>query len=225
MGGVIGLIGGGGGAGGGFTGYYALFAPSAGAGSGVSPFIAVNPGPGAGGGGGFLGNGGYGEEDGLPGNSFENGGNGANNGPKYGYPNGYGLLVGNGGFGVGGGGGGGSIIDSSAIATLAEVSGIASPDDPYGNGEIIISAVPEPAPASLLALGLLALLARRRRPREQIWFSINTKGIQNAILSKDVRSDCGCCAGVARRCGFGSHHHRDRAGGQPWQRAGYHRLR
>jgi sugar lactone lactonase YvrE len=41
----------------------------------------------------------------------------------------------------GGGGGGGSIIDSSAIAIFAEVSGIASPDDP-NNGEIIITPVP-----------------------------------------------------------------------------------
>jgi hypothetical protein len=41
------------------------------------------------------------------------------------------------------GGGGGSIIDSSAITNLTEVSGIASPDDPT-NGEIIITAVPTP---------------------------------------------------------------------------------
>jgi hypothetical protein len=44
---------------------------------------------------------------------------------------------------AGGGGGGGSIIDSSAITILAEVSGIASPDDST-NGEIIIIAVPPP---------------------------------------------------------------------------------
>ena len=42
-----------------------------------------------------------------------------------------------------GGGDGGSIIDSSAITNLAEVSGIASPDDST-NGEIIITAVPTP---------------------------------------------------------------------------------
>ena len=41
------------------------------------------------------------------------------------------------------GGGGGSIIDSSAITNLAEVSGILSPDDST-NGEIIITAVPTP---------------------------------------------------------------------------------
>ena len=40
-----------------------------------------------------------------------------------------------------GGGDGGSIIDSSAITNLAEVSGIASPDDST-NCEIIITAVP-----------------------------------------------------------------------------------
>jgi hypothetical protein len=42
-----------------------------------------------------------------------------------------------------GAGGGGSIIDSSAITILTEVSGIRSPDDPH-NGEIIIIAVPPP---------------------------------------------------------------------------------
>ncbi len=41
------------------------------------------------------------------------------------------------------GGGGGSIIDSSAITNLTEISGILSPDDPY-DGEIIITAVPTP---------------------------------------------------------------------------------
>jgi Immunoglobulin domain/Immunoglobulin I-set domain len=41
------------------------------------------------------------------------------------------------------GGGGGSIIDSSAIEILAEISGIASPDD-SPNGEIIITSIPEP---------------------------------------------------------------------------------
>ena len=68
--------------------------------------------------------------------------------------------------GYGAGGGGGSFIDSSAIAILAEVSGIGSPDSV--NGEIKITAVPEPASASLLAIGSLALLARRHRPEEQI---------------------------------------------------------
>jgi hypothetical protein len=63
---------------------------------------------------------------------------------------------------IGGGGGGGSIIDSSAIAILTKVSGVNSPDDPY-NGEIIITAVPEPASASLLAMGSMLLLAHRRR--------------------------------------------------------------
>jgi hypothetical protein len=59
------------------------------------------------------------------------------------------LMVGGGGdiYGDsasgGSGGGGGSIIDSSAITNLAEVSGIASPDDST-NGEIIIIAVPTP---------------------------------------------------------------------------------
>ncbi len=66
----------------------------------------------------------------------------------------------------GAGGGGGSFIDPSAMAILAEVAGIASPlppnYNPYG-GEIIITEVPEPASASLLAIGSLALLRRRVR--------------------------------------------------------------
>ncbi len=52
-----------------------------------------------------------------------------------------GGYSGGGGGGGGGGTGGGSIIDSSSITNLAEVSGIASPDDSTGNGEIIITAV------------------------------------------------------------------------------------
>jgi hypothetical protein len=176
-GGGGGGTGGAGGAGGGFSGYYAPFAPSAGVRSGLSPSLGFSPIPGAGGGGGLIGNGGYGGDDGLPGTSFENGGAGANNGPKYGIANGYGWEVGNGGFGggggglgyqgsgfggggggysgggggggytngdfgVGAGGGGGSYIASSAIATLAEVSGIGSPNGGgEGGSEIIISSV------------------------------------------------------------------------------------
>ncbi|PWU15341.1 MAG: hypothetical protein C5B50_15560, partial [Verrucomicrobia bacterium] len=62
------------------------------------------------------------------------------------------------------GGGGGSIIDSSAIMVLAEVSGIASPDG-SPNGEIIIAAVPEPSALVLLCLGLPCVLAGRRSVR------------------------------------------------------------
>jgi len=80
-----------------------------------------------------------------------NGGNGSvstNGSSNYGGAGGGGENGpgGDGGYGggpVGGGGGGGSIIDSSAITNLAEVSGITSPDDPY-NGEIIITALPPP---------------------------------------------------------------------------------
>ena len=64
---------------------------------------------------------------------------------------------------IAGGGGGGSYIDSSAIAIITEVSGIASPDG-SPNGEIIITAVPEPTTLALTGLsGLCFLLFRRQR--------------------------------------------------------------
>ncbi|HEY2016830.1 MAG TPA: glycine-rich protein [Bryobacteraceae bacterium] len=56
-----------------------------------------------------------------------------------------------------GGGGGGSYIDSSAIADLVEVSGVTSLDD-SPNGEIIITAVPEPTTLALTGLALPLLL-------------------------------------------------------------------
>jgi hypothetical protein len=116
---------------------------------------------------------GIGGEDGLDHGDGGFGGGGAgfadNN---YGFGGGGGGYSGGGGGGAfdpatenGGGGGGGSFIDSSAIATLAEVSGVAGPDDTYNGGEIIITSLPEPTSASLLAIGSLALLGRRRRPR------------------------------------------------------------
>lgn len=71
---------------------------------------------------------------------------------------------GGGGGGYGGaGGGGGSYIDSSATQIITEVSGIASPDD-SPNGEIIITAVPEPTTLALAGLGAL-LLFFQRHPR------------------------------------------------------------
>jgi len=114
---------GGGGGGGGYSaaGYSAAGYPSLGGGGGQS-FIS-----GGGGGGGGYNVGGYG-----------GGGEGLGGG------GGGGGYSGGGGGGVlfygGGGGGGGSIVDSSAMTYLAEVSGIASPDD-SPNGEIIITAV------------------------------------------------------------------------------------
>jgi Glycine rich protein len=97
------------------------------------------------------------------------GGGGGYSDADHAYGGGGGGYSGGGGGGddlpsdyFGAGGGGGSFIDSSAIAILAEVSGINSPDRP-GRGEIIITALPEPASAGLLAIGSLALLARRRR--------------------------------------------------------------
>jgi hypothetical protein len=116
------------------------------------------PGPVSGaGGGGFLGNGGNGGDYGFTktgggGSSFETGGYGGSGGSysgRGGYGGGGGGGIGSSGFEYGGGGGGGSIIDSSAITILTEVSGTNSPDDPpiqgqfySGNGEIIITAAP-----------------------------------------------------------------------------------
>jgi hypothetical protein len=126
---------------------------TSGGGGGAGGAGGGNSGGGAGGGG-FLGNGGNGVDyyGGGGGSSFETGG-GYGHGGNGIYPGGYGGYGGGGGGGGGGsasvgsyhlgGGGGGSIIDSSAIAILNEVSGILSPDDLY-NGEIIITAVPTP---------------------------------------------------------------------------------
>ena len=105
---------------------------------------------GAGGGnGGFGGGGGAGSEDTGGGGGGYSGGGAGGQGQ---YNPAYGL----------GGGGGGSIIDSSATMILAEVSGVASPNG-SPNGEIIITAVPEPSTLGLLAVSATALLIRNRR--------------------------------------------------------------
>jgi PEP-CTERM motif len=144
---------------------------------------------GGGGGGGFYSGGGNGSGlngsvGGGGGSSFLNGGGGGSGGSAYGpFGNitdgsggygggaGGGGVVGGGGGGYSGGGGGGlgsggggSIIDSSAIEILTEVSGIASPDD-SPNGEIIITAVPEPSTLALAGLGGLSLLLLRRQQK------------------------------------------------------------
>ena len=139
-------------------------------------------GSGADGGGGFLTAGGWGNTCPTPAQSFLGGGAGGSGYRSYG---GFGCGGGGGAYGggggggysggggggnsggggggnSGGGGGGGSIIDSSAIVVLAEVSGIASPDGSR-NGEIIITLIPEPTTCSLLALGGLAGLCLLRR--------------------------------------------------------------
>ena len=111
---------------------------------------------GGGGGGGYNGNGG----------SFSNGGGGGGGSDGGGGGGGY-SGGGGGGYsgGGGGGGGGGSIIDPSAILDLTEISGVASPDD-SPNGEIIITAVPEPTTLAMAGLGGLSLLLFRRRQRK-----------------------------------------------------------
>jgi hypothetical protein len=142
---------------GGTFGFGAGTGGSGGSGGGGTTY----PGGGGGGGGGLYGNGGNaaGTGSGGGGFGFFSGGGGGSSGTYFGggggYAGGYGGGGGGGGGypgsgggggysgGSGGGGGGGSIIDSSAIMVLAEISGVASPDD-SPNGEIIITAVPGP---------------------------------------------------------------------------------
>jgi hypothetical protein len=126
-----------GGGGGGFGGLYGGF--------GGSSFLAG----GAGGGSGYVYGGGGGGFGGGGGGGFSAGGGGG------------GGYSGGGGSVSGGGGGGGSIIDLSAVMVLAEVSGVASPNG-SPNGEIIITAVPEPSALVLVAVGTTGLLIRRR---------------------------------------------------------------
>ncbi len=73
------------------------------------------------------------------------GGGGGGGGGGYSGGGGGGWVSGSWGWGAGGGG---SIIDSSAIADLAETSGVASPDG-SPNGEIIITAVQVQPPSAL----------------------------------------------------------------------------
>jgi len=117
---------------------------------------------GGGGGGGYSGGGGgaggseaYGaggssfSNGGYGGGGFEGGGVGGGGGGGFGGGGGGGYSGGGGGGQAYGGGGGGSIIDSSVITNLAEVSGVASPDD-SPNGEIIITAVSAPTLTNLV---------------------------------------------------------------------------
>lgn len=135
-------------------------------GGGIFTGSAGGTGGGGGGGGGFYGDGDDGQDCGG-GGSFFSGGSGGSASYLDGYY-GYGGYCGGGGYSGGGSGGdfgnggGGSIIDSSAIMVLTEVSGVASPDD-SPNGEIIITAVPEPTTLALLAFGVPACFVFRRR--------------------------------------------------------------
>jgi hypothetical protein len=163
--------------GGGGAGYYSPGYPGltgTGAGNGGSSGAGTYN---AGGGGGFFSNGGYGTgtynatggfaylngggggSGGIAGGGFGGGGGGwaTAGGGGGGYSGGFGAID------YGPGGGGDSIIGSSAISILAEVSGVGSPDD-VPNGEIIITAVPEPTTLAWGGLGgLLSLVAFRRR--------------------------------------------------------------
>jgi len=179
------IAGGGGGGGAGWTGGNGSIGSNgdsgvgdAGGGSGGTSGSggSAAPGNGGSGGGGYSGNGSGGYSAG--GYSFLSGGSGGygSGGGSGGYGGGgggYGGGGGGGGYSGGGGGtldtfdvdaggGGGSIIDSSAIMDLAEVSGIASPDD-SPNGEIIITEAPEPTTLALVGSGLLSMFLLRRR--------------------------------------------------------------
>jgi len=184
------IAGGGGGSGvNGTSGSPGLTGTSGGSGVGYAAGVGGSNGNGGGGsdgsgGGGFFGNGGSGNSVPLPNyaSSFLNGGGGGA-GYQYVGNGGYGGGGGGGPYGGGGGGGysgggcggyfgsagnvcggggGGSYIDPSAQMVLAAISGIASPDGSR-NGEIIITAVPEPTTLALVGLGATALMARGRR--------------------------------------------------------------
>ena len=144
---------------------------------------------GGGGGGGLVSGGSSGYGGG--GNSFYAGGGGGGGGDGggeggFGGGGGGGLVSGGGGGGFSGGGGGngpasaggnggggGSIIDSSGIM-VAEVSGIASPDD-SPNGKIIITAIPFPVPAAAPTTGFVPLSVQFTAP--------GTDSGSNAIIS------------------------------------------
>jgi DNA-binding beta-propeller fold protein YncE len=146
---IYGVNGGGGGGGGGgfsgnggygtasFEGGYPGYSFENGGGGGVNSygFGYASGGFGGGGGGGYY-------------SGFGDGGFGGGGGGYSGGGGGGGYVYGT-SFGIGGGGGGGSIIDSSAIAIFAEVSGITGP---RGYGEIIITLVPS-APTLAITTG------------------------------------------------------------------------
>jgi hypothetical protein len=137
---------------------------SGGGGSGVGSYYGGGSGGGGYSGNGVAGGGGVGGYSYLTGGS---GGTGLGAGGYGGGGEGGGGGGGGGGYSGGGGGasfwsggGGGSYIDSSAIADLTEVSGIASPKG-SPNGEIIITEVPEPTVFALAGLGGLSLVLSR----------------------------------------------------------------
>jgi hypothetical protein len=152
---------------GGTNGYGGSARPFGGGGGGYYGDGATSFGYAGGGGSSFLngGNGGYGGSDGYGGDlggagGFGGGGGGGNTGGG----GGGGYSGGGGGDSYESGGGGGSYIDSSAAAVLTEIAGIASPDG-SPNGEIIVTAIPEPTTLALAGLSGLCLLLLRRQQR------------------------------------------------------------
>jgi hypothetical protein len=123
-----------------------------GSGSGGGIYSGGTAGYGGGGGQSFISGGGGGAGFGGGTGGYGGGGGGCyfGGGGGGGYSGGSGAI--------GNGGGGASIIDSSAITNLAEVSGIASPDDSTGNGEIIITTFPIPPTISITTTSKLPVV-------------------------------------------------------------------
>jgi hypothetical protein len=187
---------------GGASGYGGNFGYFSGGGGGYYGNGTTQNNPYAGGGGGSFLNGGYGGALGYGDGGGGFGGGGAASSYGYagggggGYSGGGGGGAGGPSDGVGGGGGGGSYVDSSAVAVLAEISGVASPDG-SPNGEIIVMVIPEPTTLALAGLSGLGLLLFRRRPASDCG-KCSKDGRVHFSGRRVARSVC-ICSSVARR--------------------------